>query len=268
MNPSLDITSSNDLSALTALVTGSAKGIGNAIARELGRRGARVAITDIDEATLQEAVTALTEAGIECLPAVLDVSDEDSCATAYKWLCNSLGSIDILVNAAGVYSASKFLEASREDFQRLLNVNLFGTLNMMQLSLPSMQSRRFGRIINIASTAGKWGAANQSTYGVSKHAVIGLTRCVAMEFAKSGVTVNAVCPGPVETVMLTGLLEIQANLNKISPQAYRDSLLARVPMGRLIEPQEVALAAAYFASPHAGAVTGQAFTVDGGLLQG
>lgn len=256
-----------ELRGRTALVTGAAKGIGQAIAHELGCRGARVAITDVDEAALKTAASVLRDSGIACVAAALDVSDAKGCEIAYRCLHDDLGSVDILVNAAGRYAASKFLEASRQDFQTLLDVNLFGTVNMMQLALPSMLSRGFGRIINIASTAGKWGAANQSAYSVSKHAVIGLTRCVAMEFAKSGITVNAVCPGPVETAMLTGLWAIQANLNNISPQAYRDSMLARVPLGRFIDPQEIAAAVAYFASPHAGAVTGQAFTVDGGMLQ-
>lgn len=256
-----------ELHGRTALVTGAAKGIGYAIAHELGCRGVRVAITDMDGAALTTAIQALTDSGIACVAATLDVSDANECAGTYRRLHDELGSVDILVNAAGRYTASKFLDASRQDFQQLLDVNLFGAMNMMQLALPSMQSRTFGRIINIASTAGKWGASNQSAYSVSKHAVIGLTRCVAMEFAKSGITINAVCPGPVETTMLTSLWEIQANLNNISSHNYRDSMLARVPQGRFIAPREIAAAVAYFASPSSSAVTGQAFTVDGGMLQ-
>jgi NAD(P)-dependent dehydrogenase (short-subunit alcohol dehydrogenase family) len=255
------------LLGMTALVTGAARGIGAAIAIELGRQGARVMATDRDAAALVDTLGKLAEVGSGSATLSLDVTSSEQCFAAIERVNSEFGKTDIVVNAAGLYMSAPFLKLCTEDFQRLLDVNLFGTVNLMQAALPGMLARQYGRIVNLASTAGKRGGANQSAYSVSKHAVIGVTRCVAMEFAKTGVTVNAICPGPVRTEMLAGLWETQAALAGTSIDAVKAGMLKRIPIGRLIEPDEIAAMTAYLVSSQAGGLTGQAITVDGGMLQ-
>jgi NAD(P)-dependent dehydrogenase (short-subunit alcohol dehydrogenase family) len=158
------------------------------------------------------------------------------------------------------------LAYATEEFQQLLDVNLFGVLHGMQAVLPGMMQRGGGRIINVGSTAGKWGSRNQSAYNVSKHAVVGLTRCVALEAAASGVTVNAICPGFVQTDMVENLKQEAAKSTGANPEALVQALLARVPMGRVLQPEEVASLAVYLALPASSGITGQSLLVDGGML--
>jgi NAD(P)-dependent dehydrogenase (short-subunit alcohol dehydrogenase family) len=135
----------------------------------------------------------------------VNVTDRDACFDAVAKVTQHFGRVDVLVNNAGVYRSKTFLDYSPQDFQDMLDVNLFGVLNFMQACLPGMQERRHGRIINMASTAGKWGSRNQSAYNVSKHAVVGVTRCVALEASPYAVTVNAICPGFIQTDMVEEL---------------------------------------------------------------
>ncbi len=257
----------DSLNGQIALVTGAARGIGRAVAAELGRLGARVWVADLNAAALDATVAALADAGISATAIALDVSDRSAAFAAVDAIVEGAGRLDVLVNAAGLYTSAAFLDTRIEDFGRLLDVNLFGTVNLMQAALPGMRARGVGRIINIASTAGKMGSLNQSAYNVSKHAVVGLTRCVAMEFAKTGVTVNAICPGPVRTEMLNGLWESQAKVRGVPVDAVKAEMIGRVPLGRFIEPDEIASMAGYLASPAAAAVTAQSFAVDGGSVQ-
>ena len=152
-----------------------------------------------------------------------------------------------MVNNAGVYRGKSFLEYSAADFQDMLDVNLFGVLHFTQACLPGMQARRHGRIINMASTAGKWGSRNQSAYNVSKHAVVGLTRCVALEASPFAVTVNAICPGFIQTDMVK-------------------AALTRVPLGRVLAPDEIAGLAVYLGSHESSGMTGQSIHIDGGMV--
>jgi NAD(P)-dependent dehydrogenase (short-subunit alcohol dehydrogenase family) len=196
----------------------------------------------------------------------LDVTDRAACFAAVEAIEARFGRLDVLVNNAGIYQSKTFLDYAPEDFQRLLDVNLFGVINLMQAALPQMQSRGRGRIVNIASTAGKWGSRNQSAYNVSKHAVVGLTRCVALEAAATGVTVNAICPGFIQTDMVENLKRGYAAIGGADGDAVVKAALARVPMGRVLEPGEVAALAVYLGSPESAGMTGQSLLIDGGML--
>jgi len=148
----------------------------------------------------------------------------------------------------------------------MLDVNLFGVLHFMQACLPQMQARRQGRIVNIASTAGKWGSRNQSAYNVSKHAVVGLTRCVALEASSHGVTVNAICPGFVQTDMVEQLKDQVARSSGLDAQEMVQAALARVPLGRILAPSEIADLAVYLGSSESRGMTGQSLLLDGGMV--
>ena len=202
--------SQNGLEGHVALITGASRGIGRAIAAELASQGADVCLCATNSITLNDVVEELRASGGHAEAWKLDVTDRYACFDITQKIKESRGRIDILVNAAGVYKARGFLDYAPSDFSSMLDVNLFGTINLIQAVLPGMAQRSYGRIVNIASTAGKWGSLNQSAYNVSKHAVVGLTRCVALEFAQSGVTVNAVCPGMVQTDLSDQLWQQQA----------------------------------------------------------
>ena len=255
------------LEGLNVFITGASRGIGRSIALAMAAEGARLTLAATNLALLEATLAS-------CAPAphgthraqVLDVSDRDKCFAAMAAAQAEQGYVDVLVNAAGIYQAMAFMEQEEEGFRRLLDVNLFGCIHLMQAALPGMVDRRWGRVVNIASAAGKWASANQSAYNISKHAVVGLTRCVALEMGMHGVTVNAVCPGLVETDMLT------ASYGRVD--AVRDRpvdeviapVLARVAMGRPLQPSEVATITVFLASAESSGMTGQSLLVDGGML--
>lgn len=170
------------------------------------------------------------------------------------------------MNNAGVYKSAAFLQLEPEDFERLFQTNVMGCVHLMQAVIPHMVAQGAGRIVNIASTAGKWGSVNQSAYNVSKHAVVGLTRCVALETAAQGITVNAICPGLVATDMMDDLLTDQAKLTGTDKNALRAALEARIPIRRVIRPEEIGELAAYLLSPGAAGMTGQSILYDGGVV--
>ncbi|MFZ9526041.1 MAG: SDR family NAD(P)-dependent oxidoreductase, partial [Burkholderiaceae bacterium] len=172
----------------------------------------------------------------------------------------------VLVNNAGIHRSGAFLDHSPDDFQALLDVNLFGVVHLMQAVLPGMKDRAKGSIINMASTAGKWGSRNQSAYNVSKHALVGLTRCVALEVAASGVRVNAICPGFVQTDMVEDLKRGYAQVAGVDIEGIIQATLSRIPIGRILDPEEIAHMAVLLASDESKAITGQSILVDGGML--
>ncbi|MBM3561454.1 MAG: SDR family oxidoreductase [Alphaproteobacteria bacterium] len=254
------------LNGLVAMVTGASRGIGKAIATAFVREGATVWLAARDAGTLDGAVAAMPSGPGRATAYRLDVSDGEACRAAVAAQEAAHGRADILVSAAGVYHSARFLDYPVAEFERLMRTNLYGPIHLMQAALPGMQARRFGRIVNIASTAGKWASPNQSGYNASKHALVGLTRCVALESAKSGVTVNAICPGVVDTDMIHDLWQGQGDAIGITAEAARNAVMTRVPQGRLLDPAEVAELAVYMASREAGGMTGQSVLLDGGIL--
>jgi NAD(P)-dependent dehydrogenase (short-subunit alcohol dehydrogenase family) len=243
------------LAGKRAFVTGGSRGIGRAIAQRLIAEGARVTIAGRDRATLDEAARAL---GCEATNA--DVTDARELNAALA----ALGPLDVLVNNAGAALSKPFERHSDDDLAAMLAVNLTATFRTARAVLPGMRERGWGRVVNVASTAGLKGYAYAAAYCAAKHAAIGLTRALAVEFASSGVTINAVCPGFTDTDLTAGAVaNIVAATGRSAAQA-RAALAEFNPQKRLVEPAEVADAVAFLCRPAAAAVTGQALVVAGG----
>ena len=249
-----------------AIVTGASRGIGKAVVQAYAREGARITLVATREQSLRQVCAEFGLSDDQTLCVAADVSKADECQRAVQATLARWGHVDVLVNNAGIYHAAPFLQHTTQDFQRLLDVNLFGVLHFMQACLPSMQSRRSGSIINIASTAGKWGSRNQSAYNTSKHAVVGLTRCVALEASAHQVTVNAICPGFVQTDMVDELKNQAAQAAGATVDDFVKAMLARVPLGRLMQAAEIAEMAVYLGSAAARGITGQSLHIDGGMV--
>lgn len=237
---------------LCAVITGGAKGIGLAIARRLAADGTAIALIGRDATALQRAAN---EFGARYR--VADITDHAASCEAVA----SFGTCDILVNNAGAALSKPFADHDLADFQAMLDVNLLGAVTTCQAVLPGMRSRGFGRIINIASTAGLKGYAYVTAYVAAKHALVGFTRALALETVKQGITVNAVCPGFTDTDLVArAAANIAANTSR-SVEDARQALAANNPAGRLIQPEEVAEAVAFLCRPSASAITGQAIAV-------
>ena len=244
-----------------AVVTGGGRGIGASIAKELARLGANLSLLGRDQARLEEhaAQSGTPTAAIQC-----DVADDQSVQRAFAVAREHFGDPQVLVNNAGQAEGAGFAEMSRELWDRMLSVNLTGTMLCTQQVLPAMVQVGGGRIINIASTAGLRGYTRIAAYCAAKHGVVGLTRALALETAKLGITVNAVCPGYTDTDMARAAVDgLVANLGKTPDEAL--AMLTRInPQRRLVRPEEVASAVGWLCSPDAAAVTGQAIAVAGG----
>lgn len=249
-----------------AIITGASRGIGLAIAQAYAQEGATLCLIATDTARLKEVKDSLGLPDDRVMTLGVNVTEREACFKAVDAVMARFGHVDILVNNAGVYRSKSFLDYAPQDFQDMLDVNLFGVLHFMQAVLPGMQARRYGRIVNMASTAGKWGSRNQSAYNVSKHAVVGLTRCVALEASPYAVTVNAICPGFIQTDMVEELKAQVAQTTGTSPEDMVKAALSRVPLGRVLNPSEIAGLAVYLGSTESSGMTGQSIHVDGGMV--
>lgn len=245
-----------------AVVTGAARGIGAAIARALAAEGARLTLMGRRLDTLQALARELPGPGHAAV--AVDVADAGSVQAAFAQARQANGPVGILVNNAGQAESAPFGKTSLELWQRMLAVNLTGTFLCSQAALPDMLAAQAGRIVNIASTAGQKGYAYVSAYAAAKHGVLGLTRSLALEVAKKGVTVNAVCPGYTETdILRESIANVMAKTGRSEAQA-RAEFAAGNPQGRIVLPEEVAQAVCWLCAAGAAAVTGQAVSVSGG----
>lgn len=240
-----------------AVITGGGSGIGAAVARQLLDQGLRVTLMGRSLERLRAQQQALGgEVGIRAC----DVGDEASVAAAFA----AVGPVDILVNNAGQVETAPLAKTSLETWQRLLNVNLTGTFLCSRAVLPGMSERGFGRIVNVASTAALKGYAYVAAYCAAKHGVLGLTRALALETVKKGITVNAVCPGYTETEIVAQAVQTIMDKTGRTAEAARAELAAANPQGRLIQPEEVAATVAWLVGEGSASITGQAIAVAGG----
>jgi 3-hydroxybutyrate dehydrogenase len=255
--------STRPLSGRHALVTGGARGIGEAIARALLDQGARVTILGRDTDALAHTVSALGTSGtISSVRA--DVSDADAVARAFADARSQSGAIDILINNAGAAESAPFRKTDAAFWRRMMAVNLDGTFHCIHEVLPAMIESRWGRIVNVASTAGLAGYRYVSAYCAAKHGVVGLTRALALETATAGVTVNAVCPGYTDTDMTTRTIENIIARTGAARAEVLATLTAQNPQNRLLTPGEVAHAVVRLCMPGSEAITGQAIAVADG----
>ncbi|MFF3146618.1 SDR family NAD(P)-dependent oxidoreductase [Streptomyces sp. NPDC057927] len=239
-----------DLEGLTALVTGGASGIGLAVASLLAERGARVAVLDLDPASLKEPLRGFTA----------DVSDDTSVRAAVDAAAVVLGGIDILVNNAGIGAIGSIEDNPDEQWHRVLDVNLLGVVRATRAALPYLRRSAHASVVNLGSIVTTTGLPQRALYSASKGAVLSLTLAMAADHVREGIRVNCVNPGTVDTPWVGRLLEAAPD-----PAAERAALSARQPIGRLITAEEVAAAIVYLASPAAASVTGTALAVDGGM---
>jgi 2-hydroxycyclohexanecarboxyl-CoA dehydrogenase len=245
------------LSGNVAIVTGAARGIGRAIARRLAEEGAKVAIADIQEDAAAKTASELKDARAVALAIKLDVTSLESALTAVAAVERELGPVDILVNNAGWDQLEPFVESSPDTWDRIIAINFRGVLNCCKAVIPGMQARGHGKIVSISSDAGRVGSLGEAVYSGCKAGIIGFSKTLARELARNKINVNVVCPGPTDTDLLRGVMEQQPKI--------LDAMLRTIPMRRLGQPEDLAGAVAFFASPDADYITGQVLSVSGGL---
>jgi acetoacetyl-CoA reductase len=242
------------LDGKTAIVTGAGRGIGRAIAQELGRTGANVVINYANSAdAAQQLAEELQELGVQALPIRADVTDYEEVGEMIRQTVETFGQIDILVNNAGITRDKTLKNMSREHWDDVINVNLGSTFNCTRQVLPLMLERKYGRIVNISSFVALGGNIGQSNYAATKAGIIGFTKSVALEVARHGITVNAVCPGFTETDMLWEV-----------PENIRKRILEKIPMARFGTAEEIASCVRYIVSD-GDYMTAQVISINGGV---
>lgn len=243
------------LSGRVALVTGASRGIGRAIALELGRRGATVAVNYFSSpAKAEEVVSEIQAGGGQAAAFQADVSDFEQAQNLVKSTIDTLGGLDILVNNAGIIRDGLIMMMKEEDWDAVITTNLKSTFNCSKAAVRHMMRKRYGRIVNVSSVAGRMGNPGQTNYSASKAGQIGFAKALAREVASRNITVNIVAPGFVET-------EIIEN----TPEEAIKAILASTPLGRMAKPEEIAYAVAFLVSDQAAYLTGQTISLDGGL---
>jgi 2-hydroxycyclohexanecarboxyl-CoA dehydrogenase len=247
-----------ELRGKVALVTGAGRGIGAAIAGELASRGADVAICDVDAAAADATAAGLAEGNQGRVVGVaVDIAESASVRAAVERVRAALGPVDILVNNAAVDVIERFVDNTEETWDRVIGVNLRGTITVTRAVLDHMIERDGGRIVHIASDAGRVGSSGEVVYSATKGGIIAFGKALAREVARHGITVNSVCPGPTDTALLAQVATYS--------QKMHDALVRSIPLRRVGAPADVAAAVAYLVSDEAAFVTGQTLSVSGGL---
>ena len=238
-----------------ALVTGASRGIGRAIALRLAAEGCYVVINyNGSKEKAEEVLQEILQAGGQAHIYQCNVADFQACGEMFKDTISKMGHLDILVNNAGITKDGLLMGMSAEDFSKVVDINLKGTFYCIRHAARTMIKQKKGRIINLSSIVGVSGNAGQANYAASKAGVIGLTKSAAKELASRGITVNAIAPGFICT-----------DMTQVLPEQVKEKIWAQIPMGGFGDPQDVAAAAAFFASEEAGYITGQVLMVDGGM---
>lgn len=249
---------SYDYSGQVALITGAASGMGLAAARAFAQAGASVVLSDVNEAALNRAVGEVAQLGTKVSGVLCDVSDEDQVAYMVQYAVDTFGRLDVAFNNAGIQvPLSDFADQLQADFQRVASINLLGVWACMKHELRQMREQGAGVIVNSSSIGGLTGVPQLAAYSSTKHGVIGLTRSAALEYAARGIRVNAVCPGTIDTPMVSDMMA--------KGMLSMDTQLATLPMKRLGRANEIADAVLWLCSSGASFVTGQAIAVDGGF---
>jgi 3-hydroxybutyrate dehydrogenase len=244
------------------LVTGGGRGIGRAIALAFAEPGSTIAIASRTRSELEDTGAAIEKRGAKALLLPVDVTDEASVAEAFKTMRYAGGELDVLVNNAGVGGGKPIDETDTESWRRILDTNVWGTFLVTRQAVPLLTDG--GRIVNISSVLGRFGVPGYTAYCASKHAVIGFTRALALELAGRHITVNAICPGWVDTEMAQQGMASGAAAMNITVDQFKEQAMSRVPIGRMIQPDEVATLVKFLASPATSAITGQTYNICGG----
>lgn len=242
------------------VVTGGGGGIGGATCRRFASEGAKVAVFDLNQAAAEQVATQIRADGGTAQAMRCDITDRASVDQALAATQEALGPVDVLVNNAGWDVFKPFVKTVPAEWERLIAINLTGALHMLHAVLPGMAERRSGRIVNVASDAARGGSSGEAVYSACKGGLVALSKTLAREHARQGITVNVVCPGPTDTALLAGVAE-----GARDPAKLLDAFRSAIPLGRLGQPDDLAGAIAFFASDDAGFVTGQVVSVSGGL---
>ena len=250
----------------TALVTGAGKGIGKAISLALAHKGIRLVLVSRTAADLEQLAATIRQQGGQALALPCDVTQPDAVAAVVQDAAKALDRVDILVNNAGTVETRKFLNHDDQVWHRMLNANLNSAYYCSKAVVPMMMENKWGRIINIASTASKVGGKYLAAYTASKHGVLGLTRALAVELLPYNITVNAICPGYANTPMTERSVANIVAKTRLSDSDALAVLAKTCPQNRLIQPEEVAAVAVMLVDENARGITGQAINVDGGLV--
>jgi len=249
-----------------ALVTGGGRGIGRAVARALARAGATVAVAARTRAEVDAVAAEISAEGGRALAATADVAKAEDVRALFRLVRETLGPVDVLVNAAGISPSAPLVKTDDTTWHAVIETNLSGVFYTTREALPEMTSRGFGRIVNVASVAGKTGMPYVAAYVASKHGVLGLTKVAALESATKGVTVNAICPGYVDTPMTDAGIARIVEKTGLSAAEARRRLEELSPQKRMVTAEEVAGLALYLCSEDARGITGQGLSLDGGTL--